>query len=105
MLLSESRRKNLPRYVKQFQELVGPSKQWPRMLRTLIFANNHLNNKQRFTVIVFLLCNGVNKYIIKSFFEKCFAFDSEAWRQINWVIDKYPTSKWKQWNVSQNKSM
>lgn len=95
----------LPKHVKRFQELVGKTNLWPRTLRRLILQEIHLNNKDRFTVIVFLLCNGVHRYAIETYFEDCFAFDSEAWRQIKWVIQKYPTSNWKQWNVAMNKSM
>lgn len=105
MLLNQSRRVNLPKYVKQFQELVGPSKLWPRQIRSLVFSQKHLNNKQRFTVTVFLLANGVSAYIIQAYFQTCFYFDSQAWRQIKWIIQKYPTSNWKQWNVALNKSI
>lgn len=92
-------------HLKQFIDLIGPSGDWPRQIRQLLFGGKHLNNSQRFQTTVFLLCNGVNPILIKAFYKDCFKFDDQANRQIDWIIKKYPTSKWMQWNVSQRKSM
>lgn len=70
-----------------------------------MFGSKHLNNQDRFTITVFLLCNGINPTLIKTYFADCFKFDQSAWRQIDYLIKNYPTSNWKQWNVSQQKSM
>lgn len=92
-------------HLKIFIDLIGHSKFWPNYIRRLMFGARHLNNQQRFTITVFLLCNGVNPVLIKAYYDDCFNFDASAYRQINWIINNYPTSNWKQWNVALQKSI
>lgn len=95
----------LPHYVKLFRELVGWEKDWPRRLRNLIIETRHLRNQDRFTVVVFLLANGVGPDILRQFFDRCFNFDRAAWSQIEWVITNYPNKSWKAWNVALQRSI
>ena len=39
-------------YVVLFQELVGKSYRWPRAIRDMVFAQHHLNNKERFYCVL-----------------------------------------------------
>ena len=87
-------------YVVLFQELVGKSYRWPRTIRDMVFAQHHLNNKERLTVIVFLYRNGVNPSVVRGFFLQCYDFDDCAWRQIDYVLRQLDKGVgWKQWNV------
>ena len=58
---------------------------WPHAIRDA-FYSKHMNNKERFKVTVFFLCNGVDPELIKNAYQQRFKFDYEAWRQIVWVI-------------------
>jgi hypothetical protein len=98
-------KKSRQSYMKDFIDLIGPSKLWPHQIRLKLFSSKHLNNRDRFACTIFLLCNGVNPRLIREFYHDCFNFDAEANRHINYLIDKYPTSNWKQWNVALNKSI
>lgn len=101
----EKRQKWLPYYVKLFREHIGWEKDWPRKIRVLLLETRHLRNQDRFTVIVFLLANGIAPNIVRQYFDRCFSFDRSAWSQIDWVIKAYPTSNWKAWNVALQKSV
>lgn len=92
-------------HLKLFIELIGPSKQWPRQIRQNLFGQRHLNNRERFQCTVFLLCNGISPAQIKAYYNDCFNFDDAAERQINWILNQYPTSNWKQWNVAMGRSI
>ena len=92
-------------YLVILQDLVGPSHRWPRSLRRMVFAQLHLNNTDRFTVIVFLYRNGVNPVIIKEFLS-CYNFDTAAWRQIDYVVHALEQGRgWRQWNVALQRSV
>lgn len=54
-------------YMKMFQEVIGPSNAWPNKIRFYLYGNAHLNNQQRFTVVVFLMANGINPELIMDF--------------------------------------
>ena len=72
----------------------------------MVFQKQHLNNPERFTVIVFLYRNGVNPVVIKDFFSECYNFDAAAWRQINWVVLELEHGRdWRQWNVVLQRSV
>lgn len=87
-----------------FQDLIGPSGQWPRAIRPLFFARNHLTNRERFTVVIFLLANGVNPVLIREFFSEVFPGDN--WRyHVDYLIRRYPSSNWMAWNVALNRSV
>jgi len=92
-------------WVKLLQDLIGPTHQWPQKIRMWLLRTTHPNNMQRFGMTVFLLKNGTDPELIKEFYTDLFDFDREAWRQINWIIGKYPTSNWTSWNVYANRSM
>ena len=87
-------------YIVLLQDLVGKSHKWPRAIQRMVFQQRHLNNQDRFTVMVFLYRNGVNPVVIKDFFSECYRFDAAAWRQINWVVRELEHGKdWTQFNV------
>jgi hypothetical protein len=104
-IIANCKEMNRQQYAKIFIDLIGPSWSWPNQVRLLFFGYLHLNNVQRFIVTVFLLANGINPELIRSFFQDCFRMDSAAHRQIEWIIHKYPESNWKQWNVSMGSSV
>lgn len=87
------------RWLVRLQDIIGPSHLWPRQIRRMIFEKTHINNKERFTFMVFAMNNGFNPALVIEFFEQAYSFDSAAWRQINWVIKNYPVKRWKSWNV------
>lgn len=89
---------------KYLNEWLGPQKYWPRTIRMTLYKK-HLTNQDRFKCIVFLLCNGVNPAFILPWFLATGRYDDSAVRHIKYVIDKYPTSTWKAWNLSENKSL
>jgi len=91
-------------YLKSFQELAGAQRLWPWAIKRVIYGQQHLSNTDRFKVIVFLRGNGVPREMINHFFEDCFSFDSAAWRQINWVQDKFPHT-WTYWDVTLGRSV
>lgn len=77
---------------------------WPKAIREAFFKK-HMNNTERFKVTVFFLANGVAPFLITKAYQKKFNFDKEAWRQINWIFQKYPTSNWTAWNVALGRSV
>ena len=94
------------RYVVLLQDLVGNSSRWPLTLQRLVFAQKHLTNPERFTVMVFLYRNGVDPALIREFFLDCYFFDAAAWRQINFVLDRLENgARWRQWNVVLQRSI
>ena len=87
-------------YLILLQDLVGRSHKWPRAIQGMVFGQTHLNNPERFTVIVFLYRNGVNPVVIRDFLSECYHFDAAAWRQINHVLTELQRGqRWSQWNV------
>jgi hypothetical protein len=76
---------------------------WPDAIR-IAFFKRHMSNTERFKVTVFFLVNRVPPHVIKNAYEYKFKFDAQAWRQINWIINKYPTSNWKAWNLMERRS-
>ena len=93
-------------YFVLLQDLVGKSHRWPRAIQHMVFRQTHLNNQERFSVIVFLYRNGVDPCIIRDFFSECYQFDCAAWRQINWVVRELEHGRgWKQWNVFLGRSV
>lgn len=93
------------KYLKFFQDMIGPQKFWPRSIRMCVYGKTHLTNQERFKVTVFFLANGLSPYQIKKFYEDCYKFDYSAIRQIEFIIKKYPTSNWKAWSIKANKSI
>ena len=77
---------------------------WPVAIRRAFFKS-HMNNSERFKVTVFFLANGVAPYVIKNCYAHKFNFDASAWRQINWIINQYPTSNWTAWNIALQRSV
>ena len=93
-------------YLVVLQDLVGASHRWPRAIQRMVFQKQHLNNPERFTVIVFLYRNGVNPAIIRDFLSECYRFDAAAWRQINYVLRELEQGRdWKQWNIVLKRSV
>jgi hypothetical protein len=88
-------------------DLIGPTSVWPRAIAHM-FNNKcyHLRHKDRFTVVVFFLCNGVNPELIREWFAmRPQAFTSKDLQQIDYIVKKYPESNWTAWNVAMGKSM
>lgn len=77
---------------------------WPKAIREAFFKS-HMNNTERFKVTVFFLANGIAPHVIVKAYAAKFTFDKEAWRQIHWVILKYPTSTWTGWNITLRRSV
>lgn len=77
---------------------------WPEAIRTA-FYKKHITNPERFKITVFFLANGVAPFIIKGVFNEKYTFDKEAVRQVNWIINKYPTSQWTAWNIAEQRSV
>lgn len=88
----------------EVRDLVGPTHKWPRSIQRTLLQQRHLNNQDRFKIIVFLLANGVAPHLIKALLNARFKFDQEALRHIDYIINKYPSSNWKAWNVAMNKT-
>lgn len=87
------------------QRQVGPVDHWPHAVSRLALTERHLDNQGRFTVAVFLLANGVPPDAVRNYFEFRFRFDAAAWRQLNWIIHRYPGSNWRAWNVMLGRSI
>lgn len=88
-------------------DLIGPTGAWPRAIAH-IFNNKgfHLRHKDRFTIVVFFLCNGVNPELIREWFAvRPQAFTAKDLQQIDYIVKKYPESSWTAWNVAMGKSM
>jgi hypothetical protein len=77
---------------------------WPNAIRTAFFKR-HMTNVERFKVTVFFLANGVPPHVIVNAYRHRFNFDKSAYRQVDWIIRTYPTSKWKAWNVMERRSI
>lgn len=92
-------------WAKLLQDIIGPQKEWPRRIKNTIWQKSHLKNEDRFKTTVFFMCNGVNPYFIRAFYRHKYNFDRSAWNQVNYIIQKYPRSKWTAWNVAMKKSM
>lgn len=86
-------------------DIVGPSHKYPNAIRKIIYEKKHIRNQDRFTVTCFFLANGLNPQVFGPWMMRRYKLDKAAGRQINWIINKYPTSKWKAWNVAHNKSV
>lgn len=90
-----------------FREYIGNTTEWPNTVRPLILSSRHLTNVQRYTVISFMLINGVRPSRIKAWLNQRFRFDSEAWRQINYLMKVWAdgTKTFKQWNVAEGSTI
>lgn len=86
------------------KDLIGPTHKWPNTIRKTFLSKKHMTNPERFKVTIFFLNNGVNPVLIKECYKIMFKFDRSANTQIDYLIKKYPSSKWKAWNVHLNKS-
>lgn len=93
------------RYFVQVQNLIGRTHLWPQAIRNTLLTKPHLTNVDRFKVVIFFLCNGVSPQLIKSLLYSKFTFDQDAQRHIEYLITKYPTSRWTAWNIAMNKSI
>lgn len=94
----------IQRYKETIEDIVGDKDQWPRSIKNTFYTQLRPTNRDRFTMIVFFLNNGLNPVIIREYFQMAYVFDQDAWRQINYIIAKYPTSSWTSWNVSEQRS-
>lgn len=81
-----------------------PPRDWPRGIWALIKKPRHLSNKQRFILVVFWLNNGLHPDVIVEIFHAFGGYDQSAFRQVNWIIRQYPTSKWTSWNIALRRS-
>lgn len=77
---------------------------WPNAIRTAFFKK-HMTNTERFKVTVFFLANGISPHVILNAYRHRFNFDKSAYRQLEWIIKKYPTSNWKAWNIMERRSI
>jgi len=85
------------------QDIIGKSHKWPKYYRELFFESKKLYYKTRFTLVIFLLGNGVNPDLIYQYLDSKFDFDGAADKQILSVISQYPTSNWKTWDMMAQK--
>lgn len=79
------------------------SKYWPYAISRLVYNKIHLNNQERFKVIVFFLGNGMSPEHVRDFFRirvNTFQqYDAAAWRQIEWIIKNFP-NRWSWWDCT-----
>lgn len=80
---------------------------WPRAISSIVYNKIHLNNQERFKVIVFFLGNGMSPEHIRDFFRIHInnrqQYDAQAWRQIEWIIKNFP-NRWSWWDCNLNRS-
>lgn len=87
-------------------DIIGPAYAWPRQIRHLVYEKRHVKNRERFIVVVFFLTNGIDPDLIGQIMRRLYPqLDAAALRHIAWIIDRYPSSNWTQWNVYQQRSM
>jgi DNA primase large subunit len=94
----------IARYKETIEDIVGDKDQWPRAIKQIFYTRLRPTNRERFTMIVFFLNNGLNPVILREYFQMAYVFDADAWRQINHVITRYPSSNWTAWNISEQRS-
>lgn len=103
-----SERHNRPGVMKWLQEEIGSSKLWPWEIKRVIYGKKHLNNPERFKVLVFLYVNGLAKWKIKLFFTQLYVFDYQGWRHINYLLDhvqeKVINKQWHAWDIHAKQS-
>lgn len=87
------------------EDLVGPFSQWPHAIHRIFFTKLKPTNRDRFAMTVFFLCNGLDPILLKEYYDIAYIFDAEAKRHIDYIIKKYPTSKWTAWNIAMGRSM
>jgi len=96
-------------WVIYLRERIGPTQEWPRAIRPLILSSTHLNYSQRFTVVCFLLINGIKPNDIYDYLCKkpFFTLDSSAKRHIRALLITWSNERWRygQWNVYQRKTI
>lgn len=102
--MSETKKAVIRDFYKWLYEMLGPSHNYPRAIQKLIFQKPHLNNKERFTLVVFFMVNGIDPQKFVQFMFTKFNFDQDATRQILYLVRKFPNSKWKAWNVALQKT-
>lgn len=86
--------------------MIGHSNEWPRAIRKMLYANKHLNYRERFIVTVFLLENAVNPLDVTMLMRDLYIhMDHSAVNHIASLIKAYPKSNWTQYNVSQKRSV
>ena len=81
--------------------MLGPSHQWPRAIRKLIFTWGacHLKNAERFAVVVFLFTNGISPELIVQWFkENPCVLDKKGMLHVAFIIREFPRKKWRAWN-------
>jgi len=95
-----------PRYVARVQELIGRTSLWPRAVQRAFFSE-HMNNRERFTVIVFLWTNGCPPNLIEKRFQSFEDYDDQAIRHIKWVMNALirNPNRWRAWNIQLGRSI
>jgi len=94
------------RYVSYVVNLIGRTSQWPRAIQRAFFSD-HMNNQQRFKVIVFLLNNGVPAMQVEKRFIAFDQYDDQAIRHVRWVINEWTKrpNRWQSWNILAGRSI
>lgn len=72
----------------------------PWQIKECLYGHDHLNNRQRFITVVFLLNNAIPPAHVRRFFSLG-KYDKEAWNQIEWLLNKYRSGDWnyKSWLI------
>lgn len=95
---------NTREFYKWLYEVLGPSHEYPRAIQRCIYEHRHLNNTQRFKLVVFFMVNGVDPAIFVPWMLSRFNFDADAKRHILYLVRVYPQRNWKAWNVALKKT-
>ena len=94
-------------WAKRWNDLLGPSHHWPRAIQKLIYTwgGRHLRNAEWFTVVVFLLTNGISPELIVQWFKEnpCKLY-KKGMLHVAFIIREFPRKKWRAWNVMLKRS-
>nr|WAE43218.1 MAG: hypothetical protein [Cressdnaviricota sp.] len=90
--------------VRAIQFRLGSTKHWPRAIRRIMMEAPTLDNRTRFTVVCFMLCNGMMLKEIRLWLNQRWELSPQDVERIDQIINKYPKSTWSSWNMAENKS-
>lgn len=80
-------------------ELIGEPENWPNKMSELFAKTDHTHS-ERFSLVVFLLCNGIDPVMIVEYLQEQTNLNKKQRDHVMQIIKEYPTSSWTSWNMS-----
>jgi len=88
-----------------FEDLIGTKDAWPAKFRDLVYKHRDLNYAERFNLVCFLLGNGVDPKLIKTWLSMKYNFGGKYQAEIERIVTRWndPKDDTRTWNVAMNR--